>query len=301
MNMVIPMDITKLKSFISVTNYESFSTAAENLYLSQPAVSKHVMSLEKELNVKLFNRSANKLSLTTQGEAFLPYAQEIVMLYDSATAHLQQIENNQEGILNFGATNYIGVHLMPQIIKKFNELYPNIIVNMDVSTTQKLAARFEVHEMEFALLFNYANFSKQNYNFFDYREDELVIAIHPSHPLAHKNDISLFELTDDTFIGNHDNTSIISYIRSELHDFPFKKRLYINNEDAIKHAVIENLGFSILSEHSIVTEVANNQLCAVRINDFLFKRNIKVVYRKNFELTPAAKAFFKLLKENVEL
>lgn len=101
------MDISKLKSFLVLSECKSFSKTADILYCSQPAISKQIESLENELQVPLFNRIRNKVSLTIQGEHFKQYAEEIVKLYENSKEHIRQIENLNEGRLFFGATNFI--------------------------------------------------------------------------------------------------------------------------------------------------------------------------------------------------
>ncbi len=289
------MDITKLKSFLVLAECKSFSKTADILYCSQPAISKQIESLENELQVPLFNRIRNKVSLTIQGEHFKQYAENIVKIYENSKEHIRQIENLDEGSLFFGATNFIGVYLMPKLLKSYQDLYPKIEVNMVISSSKKLFDMLEKHEIEFAFFSHYVGIDENKYLSRPYFTDELAIIVSKDHPLAQRNSCKLIDIKDDVFITKDSHSSLFRFLSGEVTDINFEKKLIISNQEAIKHAVIENVGVSIMSKLSVEIEVKAGLISTLEIEDYDLSRDINLVYDKRKHITPAGNAFFDIL------
>ena len=289
------MDITKLKSFLVLAECKSFSKTADILYCSQPAVSKQIESLENELQVPLFNRIRNKVSLTIQGEHFKQYAEEIVKLFENSKEHIKQIENFDEGRLFFGATNFIGVYLMPKLLKEYQTLYPKIEVNMVIHSSKRLFQMLEKHEIEFVFLSHYVDMDKTKYISRPYHTDELVLIVNKDHRLAHKNSCKLADIKNEVFITKDSFSSLYRFLNANIEDFHFRKKLIISNQEAIKHAVMEGIGISIMSKISVDVEIKAGLIKAIEIEDYDLRREINLVYDQRKHITPAGHAFFKLL------
>ncbi len=289
------MDVTKLKSFLVLAECKSFSKTADILYCSQPAISKQIDSLEAELQVPLFNRIRNKVSLTIQGEHFKQYAEEIVKLYENSKEHIRQIENLNEGRLSFGATNFIGVYLMPKLIKEYQLRYPKIEINMVIQSSKKLFEMLEKHEIEFVFLSHYVNMDKTKYISKPYHTDELVIVVNNDHILADKSSCKLADIKGETFITKDAHSSLYRFLSENVKDFNFNRKLIISNQEAIKHAVMEGIGISIMSKISVDVEIKAGFIKAIEIEDYDLQREINLVYDKRKYITPAGHAFFDLL------
>lgn len=290
------MNIDKLKTFLVLTECKSFSKAAEMLYCSQPAISKQIESLENELGVPLFNRVRNKISLTIQGEYFIQYAEEIVMLYENSKEHIRQIENLEEGTLFFGATNFIGVYIVPKLIKDFQTKYPNIKINMMINSSKKLFEKLDKHEIEFIFLAHYVDINKNKYITKTFCTDELVLIVNTEHRLAKETSCKLVDIKDELFITKDSKSSLYKFLDDKVQDFTFHKKLIISNKEAIKRAVIEGIGISIMSKISVETEVKAGLIKTLDIEDYDLTRDINLVYDKRRHITPAGLEFFKLLK-----
>ncbi len=289
------MDINKLKSFLLVSQYRSFSKAADILYCSQPAISKQIKSIEDELGVPLFNREGNKTSLTIQGKYFKQYAEEMVKLCENSKEHIRQIENLNEGTLFFGATNFIGIYIMPRLIKEFQNLYPNIKINMVIQSSRRLLEMIKRYEVEFIFLSHYVDIGEKNYTIKNFCKDELVLIVNTNHRLAERSSCSLNDIKDELFITKGMNSSLHKFLKEELKDFSFKKKLVISSQEAIKQSVIEGVGISIMSKASVQSEVKAGLIKTLKIEDFNLTRNINLVYDGRRHITPAGKAFIKLL------
>lgn len=133
------MDIRQLTYFIEVGKYKSFTKASKSLHLSQSTLSKVVKSLEEELNVELIDRSAKKIKLTEAGEIILAEGEKIMESLEDISVHLYDLMNLRKGKIKLGIPPIIGFLFFPKIIKEFNELYPDIKIQIfeDDSKTVK--------------------------------------------------------------------------------------------------------------------------------------------------------------------
>ncbi len=297
------MEIDKLKSFLTLANAGSFTKAAEELYMSQPALSKQIQSLEHELKVPLVNRSKRTSSLTIYGEYFKPYAETIVNTYVNATEHIRQIENLEEGTLGFGATNFIGVYLVHDAIRSFRSAYPGITVNMKINSSKNLLHMLHNYQLEFILLSDYVEINEERFTRHLWKQDEIKVVVSANHPLSKKKRVTLDELRNEVFISKGDNSSLTKYLHGHLdmqHSSPlFPHQLHLSHQEAIKQAVIRNMGFSFLSPRAVALEEKAGLLKSLSLHKISLTRDICLVHEKNRHLTPAARAFLDLMKIEV--
>ena len=119
------MDIAALKAFIAVADSGSFSLAAEQLFLTQPAISKRVSALENELEARLFDRIGRSVSLTEAGQALLPRARNILLNLEDSVRALSNLSGEVHGTLRFGTSHHIGLRRLPPVLKAFVQAYPD--------------------------------------------------------------------------------------------------------------------------------------------------------------------------------
>lgn len=291
------MDIAKIESFLTLAKTQHFAKAADRLYISQPALSKRIHALENELGVPLFHRMGNQTFLTIQGEAFKSYAEEIVSTYNSAKEYIKQIETLEHGTLNFGATNFIGVYMLPAIIAKFRKRYPNVTINMVIQSSQNILEMLHKNQLEFVFLSNYIIDEPESYVIEHYWQDELKLIVGNQHPLFHQKSCSLFDVKNDLYITKKKNSSQYKFLNQifQQYHFDFPNKLFISTQDAIKETVVNNVGVSIMSELAVEREVNAGYIGTLDFKETKILRDIQYVYIKNKYLTPAAKAFLELL------
>lgn len=289
------MDIDKLESFLILAEVKHFAKASEQLYISQPALSKRIQTLENELNVQLFNRIDKKVFLTIEGEAFKKFAEEIIASYYSAKEYIKQIENLEEGTLNFGATNFIGVYLMPKLISLFHKQFPKIKINMVINSSKNLLKMLHKNQLEFIFLSDYVINKNDSYIIKNYINDSLKLIVGNKHRLYGKSSCSLFDVVNDLYITKEPYSSQSKFLSTlfKKFNFDFKNKLFITNQEAIKEAVINNLGIAILSTNSFKRELENGLISSLSFSELEIKRDIHCIYIKNKLLTPAAREFIK--------
>ncbi len=291
------MDIEKLQSFITLANTRHFTKAADQLYISQPALSKQIQALEAQLQVPLFDRVGKQTFLTVQGQHFKRYAEDILSTYLNAREHIRQIEHLKTGTLNFGATNFIGVYLMPRIIAAFHEKYPQIEIKMTIQSSRSILNLLHKNYLEFIFLSDYIIEDHKDYVVKDYMTDHLSLIVGSGHPLFGERSCSLFDLEDELFIVKRANSSQDQFLSREFSrvGFQMKNRLFISHQEAIKESVIHNIGVSFMSDTAVERERAYGLLQTLSLKELTLSRRIQYVYERSRHLTPAAKAFLCLL------
>jgi DNA-binding transcriptional LysR family regulator len=295
------MDFDRLKTFLLLAELKSFTEVAHELYISQPAVSKQIKSLEDELGVPLFNRVNQKNYLTIQGESFKVYALSILNTYATAKEHILQIENLERGRLFFGATNFIGVYLMPEFISIFKSKYPSIDVNFTITSSKKLMKNFNSASIEFAFLSGYVNLDDNSFEVKKLFNDNLVLIVSKDHHLANRNSITFDELINETFILKDSSSSLHRFLQERIgkENIGRLNTLTISNQEGIKEAVVKNLGISFISKQAIKYETELGLLKSIQLTDYNLERAINLVHKKKHQLTPAACEFIKCIQQTL--
>lgn len=292
------MDIIKLESFLVLAKYQHFTKAADRLYISQPALSKRIHSIEEELGTALFYQVGSRIYLTAQGKAFIKYAKDLLTAWNGAKKYIKQFDRLEEGELFFGTTNFIGVYVLPRIISQFQERYPKIKINMQIDSSKNILDLLYKNKIEFAFLSDYIDKDEDTFDINDYLLDELRLIVGSKHPLFTKNSIQLKDVKNDKFITKKENSSFFKFLKNNFHELPFKNLMIISTQSAIKEAVINNVGISIMSKLAVEREVEYGLIKAFELKEFTFSRKLQYLYIKNRYLTPATLAFLNLLEEN---
>ncbi len=290
------MDISKLEAFMVLAETGNFTRAADELFISQPALSKQISALESELKVPLFNRSKKMTSLTLYGEYLVPYAQNMLANYRNAKEHILQIEDLHEGTLRFGATNFIGVYLLPPYLAQFQSLFPSLTLDFTINSSRNIIGKLTSYELEFVLLSDYIDIDKSRFARIPWYQDELQVVVGKQCPLFEKERVTFDDLKEYTFITKSPSSSIFHFLQHQISGaFQPKNYLYISHQDAIKYAVLYGMGFSLLSPKAVTIEVQAGLIKALPLDGVDLSRTIEIVHEKKRHLTPASEKFLEIL------
>lgn len=293
------MDIEKIKAFLTLAKVKNFGKAADELYISQPALSKQIQALEQDLKVPLFNRTKKSTYLTVYGEYFLGYANNILANYANAKENISEIESLERGTLRFGATNFIGVYMVPEILTRFNQLYPGVTLNMTINSSKNIMSLLSSYRLEFVLLSDYIQMDDTRFTSKDWCQDKLKVIVGRKSKFFTRRTVKIAELNEETFITKDSDSSLYNFLLKQLSTdgLTLKHPLFISQQEAIKQAVIHNLGISIMSPLAVELEEKMGLIKTLNITGHPLQREINVVYEKSWHLTPAAREFFRLLLE----
>jgi DNA-binding transcriptional LysR family regulator len=291
------MDFKQIEAFINVAKYKSFSKAASSSFLSQPAISSHIASLEKDLKVQLFDRTSKEVVLTPAGESFLNYAIDILNTRDKAVMNLSSFNDNIEGNLYLAASTTPCNTLVPKLLMEFHASYPNVHFNVSELSSGQIIENIIRFDSELGIVGRMVNDEK--IDCFKLTEDELVVVSPNSFNLP--AELTLKELLKHDFIMREKTSATRKTFedmlnRKEIDPSSLKVPYEVNSLDTMLQFVKAGLGISVVSKQVCRDYVACGLMRESRIKNLPMTRNIFLVTSSKRTLTPTAKAFFNLCR-----
>lgn len=286
------MDIPNLSAFLAVADTGSFSTASDNLYLTQPAVSKRIAALESELDVNLFDRIGRKVTLTESGIALLPRARNILQQVEDSKRAIQNLSGHIAGKLSIGTSHHIGLHRLPPVLRAFTHAYPDVELDLHFMDSEEACHAVEHGELELGIV----TLPLQPAHLLLTREvwpDPLDIVVNQDHPLAQVKKVLPKHLAEFPAILPTRGTYTRQIFEDTMqeHKLKLKVGLSTNYLETIKMMVSVGLGWSILPRSMV-----NQELKTLTINNIKLQRKLGVVWHSGHTLSNAAKAMFGCLE-----
>ena len=285
------MDIAALKAFIAVADSGSFSLAAEQLFLTQPAISKRVSALENELEARLFDRIGRGVSLTEAGQALLPRARNILLDLEDSVRALSNLSGEVHGTLRFGTSHHIGLHRLPPVLKEFVHVYPEVRLDIRFMDSEEACLAVEHGELELAIVTlppSPANVLQTEKVW----DDPLAIMVARDHPLAQIRRPSLRDLASHPVIlpATGTYTRQIAEAAFKEVDLHLDIALSTNYLETIHMLVSVGIGWSLLP-----VTMQDDQTRILSVSALSLSRSLGVVYHRDRTLSNAARALTRLL------
>lgn len=286
------MDFNTLNAFIAVAEHGSFSTASDTLFITQSAISKRIALLEQQLDKKLFDRIGRQVNLTSAGQALLPCARNIIMSLQDARTVIDNLDSQISGTLSVASSNHIGLHRLPTILRKFNQTFPQVKLNLSFGESETAYDGVVKGHLELALI-TLAPLPDPVIRAQKVWTDTMQFVVAIDHPLAAKGSVNLTELNKyqavlpglQTF--TRQNTSELFTQQGLALDVSMST----NNLDTIKMMVVNGLGWSLLPQSMI-----DSQLKVLKTDQPKIHRELGYIYHKDRTLSNAAKQFIEMLK-----
>ncbi len=287
----------RMDTFLAVCRCMNFTKAAEELNITQPAVSHHIHYLEEHYQVKLFEYSGKKIGLTEAGRLLLSAA--TTMQHDEL--HLKQALKMSEGggrRLVFGATMTVGEYVLPEALMRLMDAQPDISVKMVVADTQDLLRSLDEGEIEFAVVEGF--FQKKEYDFLVYDRGKFVIVASPEYRF-HSEGKVIEDLTRERFFirepGSGTRYVFERYLEGKnllIHDF--EDLMEISNIGAIKSLVADGRGITFLYEAAVKRELEEGSLRRVELEDFELSHDFTFIWRKDSIYADYYRELYRLLR-----
>ena len=279
----LPFTLDQLKILQMVSNQGSFKKAAEKLYISQPAVSLQIQSLEKQLNTALFYRDKRKARLTETGQLLVKYCNRILNLCEETCRAITELQTLESGTLVIGASQTTGTYLMPRLIGIFRHKYPQISVELQIHSTRKISWGVAQGQIDLAIVGG--QIPKELDKTLDvtsYAEDELALILPKSHPFSSLDYIQKEDLYRLRFIALDPQSTIRNMIENTLIENGidsryFKIEMELNSIEAIKNAVQSGLGAAFVSVSAISKELELDILYWAKIDGVTIKRTLSIL------------------------
>ena len=293
------MDDHKLRVFCTVAETKSFSKASEIIHLTQPAVSLQVQALEEIYETKLFDRSGGSVTLTPAGELLYKHAKDILGLYASARKDINAMMGLVKGNLSVGASSTIGNYLLPSVLVAFRRNHPRISINLIVGNTKVVVEKLLAGEIDLGLV--EGDVTKHKLVAEKLIPDELVVVMSPDHDWAKRKSLSVSELAKEPFIMREEGSGTRQMIEKRLIENKIDPAsipvsLYLGSTEAIKTAVQDGLGVSILSAWAARKEIRAGILKAASFKDAKFTRNFSLIQRKKGFSSHTMEEFLEFLR-----
>lgn len=289
------MDLFQLETFMAVAEEKSFSRAAVKLHRTQPAISQVIRKLEVEMDEVLFDRAARDATLTAAGELLREYAERLLNLRGEATTALSELRSLHRGRLSVAANEYTCLYLLP-VIDVFRRLSPQIHITVQRSLASRMAEELLQHSVELGIV-SYRPDDPQIRSIVVYR-DELVFVMHPGHPLAGAKEVSIHDLGAENFVAHNVPSPLRQKVMQafQRHRTPLNMEVELPSLEAIKRFVAMGNGVALLPGLTARQEIERGELVQLRVPELSFERRLRIVHRRQANLSHASLAFLKVVE-----
>lgn len=284
------MNFRKLKIFFETAKYLNMTRVAKDMYISQPSVSQAIFELEDSLEVKLFDRIGKKLYLTHEGEIYFQYVRRILNLYEEGNEAIKISKKGSKGKIVIGASTTIGIYILPNIIKKFNEENKDIEISLIIENTLIIEKLIMENKVDFAFI--EGNITYKEILSKEVWKDKLIFISNPKNSLTKREDVTICECLNDKFImreiGSGTRDIIESYLKSK--GCNYHTYMELGNTEAIIRVVEAGLGISCVSHKCVREQISNGSIKEIKIKGFNIERSLQLIYHKD-----------KLISKNMEI
>jgi DNA-binding transcriptional LysR family regulator len=297
------MDLFSIRTFVTVKEMQSFSKAGEQLFLTQPAVSKRIAALEVELGTRLFDRIGKKILLTEAGRELYDRSKNILLQMDDCRRAITNLAETMSGRLSFATSHHIGLHRLPLILRQFSTTYPEVELDIRFMDSEQAYTAVAGGEVELALV-TLAGSPVPSLQALPIWQDPLVVAVGSGHALAFAGNKTAPVVTAGTLaaypailpgLGTY-TRELITIAFSQL-GLNLQLKLSTNYLETIKMLVSVGLGWGILPQ----SMVQDGDIFEVRVADVNLARTLGVILHKQRTLSKSAQAMLAMLKQDAHI
>jgi DNA-binding transcriptional LysR family regulator len=294
------LNLHQLATFQVVAKHCSYVRAAEELHFSQPAVSAQIRQLEETLGVKLFEQIGRRTHLTQAGDELYHYSQKIFAVIDEALETMEELRGPDHGRLRVGADTTVGTYVIPGLLGKFHQSYPEVEISLDVVNRAALVERIMSNEIDIAIVGRVPDDIPVVIE--PFAPNELVLVASPYHRLAGRANVPLSELAKEHFLMREVGSGTRAALELILQEaeVPLHVSMHMGNNSAIKQGVAAGLGIALISRVALDMELETNRLVILDVEGFPIMRQWRIVHLKDKHLSATALAFKSFLLEHAD-
>ena len=287
------MNLDQLQTFLLLARCGSFTRAAAELHLSQPAVSRHIQKLERELGVTLLTRRRGRVELSPAGERVRSYAEEVVGGHVRLLADLAEQPSRLAGELRIVASTTPGEFLVPGLVSAFTTSHPRVSPRIQIADSTEVVAQLRSRNADIG--FSGVKLPGRDLLHRPIATDEIVLAVPPLHPFASRTSVELSELAGQPFLtresGSGTHLSFLALLAEHgLEVPPYRSVMVLSNTAAIVSAVGNGYGIGFVSCLALRGRGPEGPV-AVRIAGLTLTRSLYLVVEKDRPLPPPAASF----------
>ncbi|MFI0490326.1 LysR family transcriptional regulator [Flavobacterium sp.] len=270
----------RLKVFFTVANRLSFTKAAKELFITQPAVSKHIQELEEQYKIKFFDRNGSKISLTNAGELLLKHTKNIFEVYREIDFDMSALINQQRGLLRLGASTTISQYIIPPLLARFHQKLQEIKVNLLNGNTEQIEKALLNKEIEIGIVEGQSK--NQSIKYTEFLKDELVLVCNSKNPLINKEQVNQEDFKSMRFVMREQGSGTLEVIEYALKPFEINLsqltiEMQLGSTESIKSYLMNSDCVAFISVHAIEKELKNYELVILDIDNLVIERFFYII------------------------
>ena len=270
----------RLMVFQSVANNLSFTKASQELFISQPAITKHIQELETAYQTRLFDRQGSKISLTQSGRLLLKHCERILDEYKRLEYEMHLLHNEYRGELRLGASSTIAQYVLPPLLASFIAKFPHISLSLLSGNSREVETALQEHRIDLGLVEGV--FRLPNLKYTSFLEDELVAVVHTRSRLSLPDEITPKDLINIPLVLRERGSGTLDVIERALmqHDIKLSSLqvlMYLGSTESIKLFLENSDCMGIVSVRSISKELAAGIFRVIEIKDMPMMRALNFV------------------------
>jgi DNA-binding transcriptional LysR family regulator len=275
---------------IAVAENLSFSKAAEELFISQPAVTNHIKELESRLNISLFERKGNRIYLTEAGKLTYNRLKSIRQLYRDLEFDLERMNDTFKGTLRIGASSTIAQYVVPKVIAAFYKRYPKIDLYLLNGNSFEMEQKLTDNEIDIALVENES--SQPGIKYMDFLDDEICVITGNNSVYSKRKVISVSDFQQIPLTMREKGSGTLQVIQNSLskHNINIEKLnilIHLGSTEAIKNFLADFDGIALVSEKAIEKELRLKEIVKINIKNINLNRKFRIATRHGHQASPA--------------
>ena len=270
----------RLKVFYTVALRLNFTKAATELYITQPAVSKHIQELEETYKTKLFERNGSKIALTPAGKILLKYTKSIFDIYREIDFEMSSFNKERQGLLRLGASTTISQYIISPVLASFHQKQKDIKVNLLNGNTEQIENALINKEIEIGIVEGQSK--NKSIKYIPFLKDELVLVCNSKNPFVKQNEISINDLKSMKFITRERGSGTLEVIEFALKKAGVKFtdlqiEMQLGSTESIKSYLLNSDCFAFMSIHAVSKELKNKELIVLDVEDLSIERYFYII------------------------
>jgi DNA-binding transcriptional LysR family regulator len=265
----------RLQVFHTVARRLNFTRAAEELFISQPAVTRHIQELEQQFKVKLFERNGTRIRLSPAGQRLLEHTEELFAIYRNIEFDMSSLVRQHKGRLLLGGSMTTAPYVIPPILAQFHGRYPEVEVSLITGNTQQIEHALEQQEIDLGIVEGRSRHASIRYT--EFMKDEIVLVSNPGHPLVKKSVIRPEELTRIPLLLREPGSGSLEVLSHALKGIgiklsALKKEMQLNSTEIIKSYLLHAPCMAFLSIHAVQKELQNKECVLIDVKGLKIER-----------------------------
>ncbi|WP_127130616.1 LysR family transcriptional regulator [Pseudoflavitalea rhizosphaerae] len=266
----------RLKVFHTVANRLNFTKAAEELFITQPAVTKHIHEIEQHFKVKLFERDGRKVRLTAAGQTLFRHTSGLFSLYRNLEFEMNTQADKKAGRLRVGASTTVAQYVLPPVLASFHKKFPEIRITLSTDNTEQIEQMLQQRQVDVGIIEGRSKNSAFRYT--PFLKDELVLVANTSHPLAKKGIIKPEDLLKIPLLLREPGSGTLEVIAHALRPLgiktaQLKKEMQLSSTESIKGYLQHSQCMAFLSIHSILPELEQRLFTVIEVKGLSIQRD----------------------------